>query len=64
MVNDLKNYGLVQRAFIGVIIQDVTQELMNQLKLPNTNGVLVSGFSENGAAEDAGIKVKDIILKS
>ena len=24
VVNDLKNYGLVQRAFIGVIIEDVT----------------------------------------
>ena len=63
VVNDLKNYGMVQRAFIGVIIQDVTQELMNQLKLPNTKGVLVSGFSENGAAEDAGIEKYDIILQ-
>lgn len=63
VVNDLKNYGMVQRAFIGVIIQDVTQELMNQLQLPNTNGVLVSGFSENGAAEDAGIEKYDIILQ-
>ena len=26
VVNDLKKYGLVQRAFIGVIIQDITQE--------------------------------------
>ena len=63
VVNDLKSYGMVQRAFIGVIIQDVTQELMNELKLPNTEGVLVNGLSESGAAKDAGIEVNDVILK-
>ena len=63
VVNDLKKYGLVQRAFIGVIIQDVTQNIMNELELPNTNGVLVSGLSDGGAAKAAGIKVNDVILK-
>ena len=63
VVNDLKNYGLVQRAFIGVIIEDVTQKVMDQFNLPNTNGVLVSGLSDGGAAYEAGIKVEDIILK-
>jgi S1-C subfamily serine protease len=31
VVNDLKSYGMVQRAFIGVIIEDVTQNVMNKL---------------------------------
>ena len=63
VVNDLKNYGIVQRAFIGVIIQDVSQEKMNNLNLPNTNGVLVSGLVDEGAAVDAGIEIDDVILK-
>ena len=63
VVNDLKNYGIVQRAFIGVIIQDVNQEKMNNLNLPNTNGVLVSGLVDDGAAVDAGIEIDDVILK-
>jgi len=63
VVNDLKNYGLVQRAFIGVIIQEVTQQVMDEFNLPNTNGVLVSGLSDGGAAYEAGIKTDDIILK-
>ena len=63
VVNDLKNYGMVQRGFIGVIIQDVNQEIMNNLNLVNTNGVLVNGLSEGGAAIDAGIEINDIILK-
>ena len=63
VVNDLKNYGMVQRAFIGVIIQDVTQEVMNKLNLVNTEGVLVTGLSEGGAAKEAGIEINDVILK-
>ena len=63
VVNDLKNYGLVQRAFIGVVIEDVTQKVMNKFNLANTNGVLISGLSDGGAAYDAEIKVDDIILK-
>ena len=63
VVNDLKNYGLVQRAFIGVIIADVTQKVMDEFNLPNTDGVLVSDLSEGGAAYEAGIKADDIILK-
>ena len=63
VVNDLKNYGEVQRAFIGVIIQDVTQFVMDDLDLENTNGVLVSGLSIVGAAKEAGIEINDIILK-
>ena len=63
VVNDLKNYGLVQRAFIGVVIEDVTQKVMNKFNLANTNGVLINGLSDGGAAYDAEIKVDDIILK-
>ena len=63
VVNDLKKYGMVQRAFIGVIIQDVSQEIMNDFKLPDTKGVMVKDLTDGGAAIDAGIKVKDVILK-
>ena len=63
VVNDLKKYGMVQRAFIGVIIQDVSQEIMNDFKLPDTKGVMVKDLTDGGAAVDAGIKVNDVILK-
>lgn len=63
VVNDIKSYGMVQRAFIGVIIQDVDQNTMNSMNLPNTNGVFVRELSEGGAAKEAGIKENDVILK-
>ena len=45
-------YGVVQRAFLGVTIQDVTQELANSNNLNNTIGVYVNSVSDAGAAQE------------
>jgi len=63
IVKDLIEFGTVQRAILGVAIQDITAELMQQKDLENTEGVFVSGVRENGAAKDAGIEEGDVILK-
>lgn len=63
VTSDIIKYGVVQRAFIGVSIQEMTQELANELSVNNTEGVYVNGLSEGGAAIEAGIKKGDIILK-
>jgi serine protease Do len=65
VVEDLKQYGEVQRAFIGVGIQDVTPELIDKenLKLDAVKGVYVNKIDEGGAAADAGLKEKDVIIK-
>lgn len=62
VVADLKEYGTVQRAFIGINISDVTQSLADDLGLDVNSGVYVAGLSENGAAQDAGLKKGDIIV--
>ena len=63
VIRDLKEYGIVQRAYIGVMIQDVTNELAESMNLANLNGVYVQALSEGGAADEAGIKKGDIIKK-
>jgi len=60
---DLMDYGVVQRGYLGVRIADVTQELKEEKKLKNLNGVYVAGVNENGGADKAGIKEGDVILK-
>lgn len=62
VVADLKEYGTVQRAFLGVTISDVNQRLADELSLDVNAGVYVGGLSENGAAADAGIEEGDIIV--
>ena len=61
VVDDLMKYGEVQRAFLGVTIQDVTADLAKKNDLDILEGAYVSGISEDGAAEKAGIKSGDVI---
>ena len=63
IVNDLKKYGEVRRAFIGIHIADINQSVQRELKLNNLEGVLISKVLKNSAAEQAGLKNFDIITK-
>jgi serine protease Do len=65
VVDDLRQYGEVQRALIGVNILDVNSELIEKenLKLDQVKGVYLSGIVSGGSAEDAGLKEKDVIVK-
>ncbi len=63
VVSDLKKYGAVQRAILGVEIRQVDSELAEEEGLDKIEGVYISGVFENGAAKEAGIKAGDVILK-
>ncbi|RIJ47942.1 Do family serine endopeptidase [Maribellus luteus] len=62
IVEDLKKYGEVQRALLGVNIGDVNAEIANKLNLERVEGVYVGAVTENGAAKEAGIKAEDVII--
>lgn len=61
VVDDIIRFGMVQRAYLGVSITDVTPQLLNELELKETKGIYLSGIVEGGAAADAGLKEGDII---
>jgi Do/DeqQ family serine protease len=63
VVNDLAEYGNVQRAFLGVVIKDLTPDLAKKAGQMDLNGVYVEETLEKGAAKEAGIKTGDIIKK-
>jgi Do/DeqQ family serine protease len=63
VVKDLIEFGAVQRAILGVTIQDVTAAMVKERSLDKIEGVYVSGVREDGAAKAAGIKEGDIIIK-
>ena len=62
VVNDIKEFGEVQRALLGVNIRDVNAEDADELNLDEVEGVYVLGVPDNGAANEAGIKEKDVII--
>jgi len=63
VAKDLMEFGMVQRAFIGVQINDVNEALANEIGLNDVKGVFVAGVVEDGAAAEAGIKKGDVILE-
>ena len=63
VVEDLKEFGEVQRALLGVNIGDVNAEKAKELNLDKVEGVYIGGVPENGAAKQAGIKEGDVIVQ-
>ncbi|HEX7810553.1 MAG TPA: Do family serine endopeptidase [Burkholderiales bacterium] len=54
--------GSVTRGWIGVEVQDISPELAESFRLPNTKGTLIAGVLRGGPADRAGIKPGDILL--
>ena len=55
--------GVVQRAYLGVAIQTITQELADQFGVLPRQGVLISDVHRDTPAERAGLQAGDILLK-
>ncbi len=62
VVDDLKNYGEIQRAYLGVQLRDIDAEFANELGLSHVNGVYVAEVINNSGAMEAGIEDGDIII--
>lgn len=63
VVKDIIDYGIVQRAYLGIQISPVTQEIKEKENLPNLKGVYVAKAMEEGSAASAGLESGDVILK-
>lgn len=58
----LRETGSVKRGWLGVLIQDVDQQLAESFELDRPQGALVSRVLEDSPAQAAGLEVGDIIL--
>lgn len=61
IVTDLKQYGVVQRAQLGVIGGNINSQIAKQYDLKVTEGAFIADFSSTSAAKKAGLKVGDVI---
>ncbi len=59
----LVDHGKVSRGRLGILIQEVNQDLANSFGLDKPAGALVSSVEKDSPAEKAGIKSGDVILK-
>ncbi len=63
ILDDLKTKGKVTRGWLGVSIQNISDEIAKSMNYKNKSGVLVSDVFKGDPADKAGIKVGDIITE-
>ena len=63
VLDQLIEYGQIRRGWIGVQIQEVTEEIAETLNLSEPVGALVVDVISNGPASRAGLQARDVILK-
>ncbi|MDS4042399.1 MAG: DegQ family serine endoprotease [Candidatus Competibacter sp.] len=62
VVAQLKADGRVTRGWLGVTLQEVTQDLARSFNLEQPRGALVADVSEGSPAAKAGLKTGDVIV--
>jgi serine protease Do len=63
VVEDLIEFGVVQRGWLGVSIASVNSQLVSENDLTVNEGAYVSGFAPSSSAKDAGLREGDVIVK-
>ncbi len=61
VVNDIRQYGFVQRGWLGVELENIDDTRAKKLNIPEVAGVYVSLVTRGGAAFDAGLQSGDVI---
>lgn len=61
VVAQLRDFGRTKRGWLGVFIQEVTEDIADSLGLDAVEGALVASVTEDGPADKAGIEAGDVI---
>ncbi|HLT86757.1 MAG TPA: Do family serine endopeptidase [Sphingobacterium sp.] len=63
IVNDFKEFGTVQRGYVGVNFNEINEAVRKEYNIDDINGLYVADVVKGGAAEAAGIKKGDVLTK-
>jgi serine protease Do len=63
VLDQLRQFKEVRRGWLGVRIQQVTDDIAESLGIKPPHGALVAGVDEKGPAKPAGIEPGDVIVK-
>ena len=63
VVGQLQDYGRTRRGWLGVFIQEVTEDIADSLGLDTAKGALIASVTETGPADEAGLQAGDVIIR-
>jgi serine protease Do len=63
VVASLQQFGELRRGWLGVRIQQVTDEIAESLNIKPARGALIAGVEDKGPAKPAGIEPGDVVIK-
>ncbi len=63
VVDQLRQFGETRRGWLGVRIQQVTEEIAESLEIKPARGALIAGVDDKGPAKPAGIEPGDVVVK-
>jgi serine protease Do len=63
VVDQLRQFGELRRGWLGVRIQQVTDEIAESLNIKPARGALIAGVEDKGPAKPAGIEPGDVVIK-
>jgi serine protease Do len=63
VIDQLRQFGETRRGWLGVRIQQVTDDIADTLSIKPARGALVAGVDEKGPSKPAGIEAGDVIVK-
>jgi len=63
IMTELIAHGKVTRPWVGIGLQDVTEDLMKQFNLKEKEGALINRVFEGSPAEKAGLRSGDVVIQ-
>jgi len=63
VIDQLRQFGETRRGWLGVRIQQVTDDIADSLSIKPPHGALVAGIDDKGPAKPSGIEAGDVVVK-
>ena len=63
VMSQILDHGKVNRAYLGIMVQDITPGISKAMNLKDMKGVLVGDVSPSGPASKSGVQRGDVILE-
>ena len=63
VINQLRQYGETRRGWLGVRIQQVTDDIAESLSIKPPHGALIAGIDDRGPAKPGGLEPGDVVVK-